>query len=74
MNEPPIKSPPGEPDPNADGERTKQVTVAGWTAGISAVLALTTLEGNPSWPAAFGVAVVMAMVAVVCHFILKKEK
>ena len=72
MNEPPQLSPPTGPDKNAAAERTKQVTVAGWTAGVTGFFALGSLAGSPSWPVAFGVAAVMAMVAGVCHFILKR--
>ena len=57
---------------NAESERTKQVTVAGWTAGVSAFFALGTLSVSPTWPMAVGVAVVAAMVAAACYFILKK--
>ena len=57
--------------PNPDSERTRQVTAAGYTAGVSAVVALVTLLYEPSWPVAFGVAAVAAMVAVVCFCMLK---
>lgn len=53
-------------------ERTKQVTVAGWTAGMTAFFAVGAVTASPSWPAAIGVAAVSAMVAVVCYFILKR--
>ena len=57
---------------NEDAERTKQVTVVGWTAGISAVAAFSTLEMQPTWPVAFGVAAIAAMVGVTCYCILKR--
>jgi len=55
-----------------DSERTKQVTVAGWTAGLSAFFGCIALSQAPTWPMAFGVAAVAAMVAVVCYFILQR--
>ncbi len=57
---------------NAEGQRTEPVTVAGWTAGVSACVALTTLSASPTWPMAVGVMAVAAMVAAACYFILKK--
>jgi dipeptide/tripeptide permease len=48
------------------------VTVAGWTAGLTAFFACLALGQAPTWPMAFGVAAVAAMVAVVCYFILKR--
>jgi hypothetical protein len=72
MNEPTQLDSSREPVNSGDGERTKQVTVAGWTAGISAVAALGTLEMQPTWPVAFGVASIAAMVAVACYCILKR--
>jgi hypothetical protein len=60
-----------EPGQAFDGERTKQVTVAGWTAGLTALFMCISLSQSPTWPMAFGVAAVAAMVSVVCYFILK---
>ncbi len=60
-------------DKQRDEERTKQVTVAGYTAGVSAFFAVGGLTLQPTWPVAFGVAALAAMVAVVCYFILKKQ-
>jgi len=71
MNETTQHSPITEADKNLDGERTKQVTVAGWTAGVSAFFAVGALVASPAWPVAMGVTAVVAMVAVVCYFILK---
>lgn len=56
---------------NAGSERTKQVTVAGWTAGLSAFFIVGALTANASWPMAIGLIAVSAMVTVVCYFILK---
>ncbi len=61
-----------EPPTNDGAERTKQVTVAGWTAGISALFAVTALVGSPTWPTAIGVGAVAAMVAAVCYFMLRR--
>lgn len=73
MNELPLKSPVADPDRRTETERTQQVTVVGWTAGVSAFFALVALGQAPTWPVAFGVAAVMAMVALICHLILKRE-
>ena len=59
--------------PSADAERTKQVTVVGWTAGLSAFFAVGALASNPSWPMAFGVVAIAAMVATACYFMLRKN-
>lgn len=53
-------------------DRTKQGTNMGWTMGFTAFFACGTLAAEPTWPAAFGVAAVSAMVAVVCCAVLKK--
>jgi hypothetical protein len=60
------------PEPNKGSERTRQVRVVGWAAGVSAAFAVVTLSMQPTWPVAFGVAAVEAMVAVVCCCILNK--
>ena len=58
---------------NAEGERTKQIKVAGWTAGVSAFFAVSALVVGPTtWPVAIGVAAIAAMITTVCYFILKK--
>jgi hypothetical protein len=72
MNDAASQPPKAEPIRDGDAERTKQVTVAGWTAGLSALFALGAVGTSPAWPTAFGVAAVSAMVAVVCYFILKR--
>jgi hypothetical protein len=73
MNEGQITPPTSGNNNNDDAERTKQVTVAGYTAGVSAFFALGCLGVSSSWPTAFGVAAVSAMVAVTCYFILKRN-
>ena len=67
---------PPTPDPlkGSDAERTKQVTVAGWTAGVSAVVAMMTVTHSTSWPEAFAIGAVAAMVTAACYFILRREK
>lgn len=57
---------------NANEERTKQVTVAGYTAGTSVFFLALVIGSEPTWPAAFAVAALAAMVAVVCYHILKR--
>jgi len=65
-------TPKPEPAKSDESERTKQVTVAGWTAGLTAFFAVGALAASPEWPTAIGVAAVSAMVAVACYFILKR--
>jgi amino acid transporter len=72
MNDANQPSPAPEPNKGNETERTKQATVAGWTAGVSAFFALGTLAAQPAWPTAIGVAAVAAMVAAACYFILKR--
>ena len=55
-----------------DSERTKQVTVAGWTAGVAAVVMVWSLTANASWPMAVAMIAIAAMVAVACYFMLKQ--
>ena len=52
--------------------RSKTVEAAGWTAGLAALFLTGALSANPTWPVAFGVAAIAAMVATVCYFMLKK--
>jgi hypothetical protein len=72
MNDSTQQPPTPEPTKGNDAERTKQVTVAGWTAGVSACCALGTLTVSPLWPTAIGVVAVAAMVATVCYFIVRR--
>jgi dipeptide/tripeptide permease len=71
-NDPAEQSPKAEPGQDLAGERTKQVTVAGWTVGLAALFMCIALSQSPTWPMAFGIAAVAAMVAVVCYYIVKK--
>ena len=61
------------PDPNqsGDAERTKQVTVLGWTAGVCAMFAFLALTNAPTWPVAFAVAAVAVVGAFVFTTIFK---
>jgi len=72
MNDNIQQSPTPEATKGNDAERTKQVTVAGWTAIVSAFFALGTLAVSPAWPTAIGVVAVAAMVATVCYFIVRR--
>lgn len=56
-----------------DSERTKQVTVAGWTAGLSAFFIVGAMSVNTGWPMAIGCVAVAAMVSVACYFMLKQS-
>lgn len=60
------------PSVEAETERTQQVTVAGWTAGLSALFGFIAIASEPAWPTAFGAAAISAMVAVVCLRIVKR--
>jgi hypothetical protein len=60
------------PSNNGDSERTKQVSIAGWTAGTVGFFAVCALWTHPSWELAVGVVAIAVMVAVVCYFILKR--
>ncbi len=54
-------------------ERTKHVTAAAWTGGVSAFFLVGGLTTNPTWPVAVGVTAISAMVATVCYFILQQR-
>ena len=54
INDTTEQSPKSEVGQSLDSERTKQVTVAGWTAGLSALFACCALGNSPTWPMAFG--------------------
>ena len=60
------------PAVEAEKERTKQVSTAGWTAGLTALFGFIALASEPAWPTAFGAAAICAMVAVVCLRIVKR--
>jgi hypothetical protein len=72
MNDSTQQAPTPEPSNGNEAERTKQVRIAGWTAGVFALFAAITLNNAPTWPVAFGVAAIAAAVAVVCCCILKR--
>lgn len=74
MNGSTQQSPMPEPAKGNDAERTKQVKVVGWTAGVSAFFAMLAIDSSPSWPVAVAVFGVAAMVSAICYFILKREK
>ena len=56
----------------AEKERTKQMSTAGWTAGTTAFFGFNAVALSPTWPTAFGVAAICAMVAFVCLRIIKR--
>ena len=72
MNENPPNPPAQQTEIEVERERTKQLGIAGWTAGMSAFFAAAALSANPTWPVAAGIAAVAAMVAVVCKNILRR--
>lgn len=51
--------------------QTSRESVAGWTAGVSAVFLSVTLGNTPEWPVALGVTAIATMVASVCLLILR---
>ena len=57
---------------NRDAERTKQVTVLGWTAAFSVLFAGITLTNAPTWPVAFGVTAIAITGAFVFSIIFKR--
>ena len=65
MSDPNQRNPTPDPNKGGDTERTKQVTVFGWTAGVCALFASFTLINAPTWPVAFGI----AAIAVVGGFV-----
>ena len=72
MDDLPNQSPPdAHQDLGSDVERTKHVTEAAWTAGLSAFFMAGALITNPTWPVAAGVAAISAMIATLCYFILR---
>jgi hypothetical protein len=72
MSETPQKDPARQAEVELARERTNQVTTAGWTAGVSAFFAVGAMAAKPTWPVAVGICAVAAMVAVVCHGILRR--
>ena len=72
MNDNPDQKPSNQSDVELARERTKQATVAGWTAGVVGVVALWNLAGTDSWPQAAGAAAVAVMVGYACHRILPR--
>ena len=72
MNETPQTSPATQQDVELVRERTKQASIVGWTGGLSVFFAAIALATEPTWPVAIGVTALAAMVAVICHAILKR--
>jgi hypothetical protein len=66
------QNPTPEPNKSGDTERTKQVTVFGWTAGVCAFFAGITLSAEPTWPVAFGIATIAVAGAFVFLTIFKR--
>ena len=72
MSDLPSNAPAPIPTPEREIERTKQVTVAGWTIGFTAFVALSCVGTEPVWPAACAVTAVCGAVAYVCDLRLKR--
>ena len=72
MNDATEKPPQKDAGENLHSERSKQVAAAGWTASMTAFFAVIALINQPTWPVAFGVAIVAVMVTIVCGFMLKR--
>ena len=64
-----------EPAKKNDANFIKQVIVGGLTGGVSAWIAFFVVAKSPSWPIAFGVAAVAAIIgATICVFFPKRKK
>jgi len=72
MSDPNQQNPTPEPNKSGDAERTKQVTVFGWTASVCAIFAFLTLTNAPTWPVAFAVAAIAVVGAFVFSTIFKR--
>ncbi len=72
MSDPNQQNPTPEPNKSGDAERTKQVTVFAWTAGVCALFAGITLVNAPTWPVAFGIAAIAVVGAFVFSTIFKR--
>jgi hypothetical protein len=72
LTEIPMSKPEETPEVIIARERTEQVSTAGWTGGLSVFFAAGALTANPTWPVAVGVAALAAMIAVICHGILRR--
>ena len=72
MNEPNQQNPTPEPNKSGDAERTEQVRVFGWTAGVCAFFAAGALINAPTWPVAFGIAVIAVVGAFVFVTLFKR--
>lgn len=72
MNQPSESAGAKPADAGLARERTRQAGIVGWTVGLTAIVAVSALARHPTWPFAFGVAGVAAMVGFVCHSILKR--
>jgi hypothetical protein len=58
-------------DQVAASAKTQRVTAVAWLAGITAVIALGTMNGGATLGQGLGVVGVSAMVAIVSYFILR---
>lgn len=59
---------------DSESERIRLATVAGWTCGTVGFFGVGALFMNSSWPMAFGLVPIAAMVSAVCYFILKPPR
>lgn len=63
-------NPENEPQtPRANG----RVNAVAWTAGLTAFFAVAAISDSPTWPVACVAGCAVAMVAFVCHLILRKQ-
>jgi fatty acid desaturase len=60
-----------EPCQKNSGRIISNATVAGITVVLASGGIVSVLSSAPTWPVAFAVAAIAAMVTVVCYFILK---
>ena len=72
MSDPNQQNPKPEPNKSGEAERTNQVTIFGWTTCACAFFAFLTLTSAPTWPVAFGTAVIAVVGAYVFSTIFKR--
>lgn len=60
-----------EQDERTATAKSHRVTTVAWLAGVTAVVALGTMNGEATIGAGLGVIGVSGMVALVCHYILR---
>jgi hypothetical protein len=73
MNDASYASAADEAAKKSRAESTGRVKVVAWMAGLTAFFVLLSIDESPTWPGAFMVACVVAMVTFVCYLILRQR-